>query len=115
MTTYSIPGFNVLLLGESGSGKTYSLRTLVTSGIETFVIFTEPGMRTISDVPCSEGFHWHYIPPAKPDFAAMADSAKKINQAMDLESLTKQKNWNKTKYQQFIEVLTTCNAPRGGR
>jgi hypothetical protein len=106
---YSIPGTNTLLAGESGSGKTYALRTLLDAGIETFILFTEPGMRTLSDVSCEQGLHWHYIPPAKPDFSDMADSARKINQALDLESLTKQKNWNKTKYQQFIEVVTQMN------
>ena len=106
---YSIPGFNTLLVGESGSGKTYSLRTLTQAGIQTFVLFTEPGMRTIADVSCAEGLHFHYIVPAKPAFNVMADSAKKINQALDLEALTKQKNWSKKEYTQFIEVVTFMN------
>lgn len=105
---YSIPGFNTLLVGESGTGKTYSLRTL-TKSIETFVLFTEPGMRTIADIGCDEGMHIHYIPPARPDFDVMADSADRINKALDLEALTKQKNWDKSKYRQFLEVLGACN------
>lgn len=108
---YSIPGFNTLLLGATGTGKTYSLRTLIDAGISPFVVFTEPGMRTLADVACERGLHFKYIAPARPDWADVADSAKKINKAMDLESLTKQKNWNKSKYQQFIEVVTTMNKP----
>jgi len=108
MTEYSIPGFNVLLVGESGAGKTYSLRTLLPD-IQTFIIFTEPGMRTVADIPCEKGLHWHYIPPAKPSFDVMKDSATKINQSIDLEMLTKRKDWSKKEYTQFMEVLQTCN------
>ena len=109
MNTYTIPGFNTLLVGESGSGKTYSIRTLPKAGIQTFILFTEPGMRTIADVPCEKGLHFHYIQPAKPSFNLMADSAKKINDALDLESLTKRKDWSKREYQQFIEVCMFMN------
>ena len=109
MSEYSIPGFNTLLVGESGSGKTYSLRTLVEQDVETFVLFTEPGMRTLADIGCDQGFHFHYVQPARPTFATMADSMQKINRALDLESLTKQKNWSKQEYQQFIEVVTSLN------
>ena len=109
MTQYSIPGFNELIMGATGTGKTHSMRTLIDAGIEVFVLFTEPGMRTLADIPCEDGLHFHYIPPAKPTFDAMAESARKINRASSLEQLTKEKNWEKAKYQQFIEVVTFMN------
>lgn len=108
--TYSIPGTNTLLLGATGSGKTYSLRSLVTSGVQTFVLFTEPGMRTISDIPCTEGLHWRYISPALSSFTDMASTADKVNRSFDLESLTKIKNWDKTKHRQWLEVITSMNS-----
>ena len=64
----SVPGFNVMLCGTTGTGKTHSIRTLVESGIETFVLFTEPGMEVLADLP-PEKLHWHYVAPAAPDFA----------------------------------------------
>ena len=38
-----LQGSGVLLIGTPGSGKTYSLSTLVSAGLETFVISTDPG------------------------------------------------------------------------
>lgn len=109
MPNYTIPGSNTLLVGETGTGKTHSLQTFLQAGIETFIVFTENGMRTLAHVPCEKGLHWHYIPPAKPDWGDIETSAKQINRAVDLEALTKLKNWNKTSYQQFIEVIHTMN------
>lgn len=101
------PGFKTLLLGESGSGKTYSLRTLVDAGLEVFIILTENGMRSINDVTCEQGLHYKYLPPAAPNLSTMKTSASRINQASDLEALTRVKDWDKTKYQQFIQFLST--------
>lgn len=106
MTLYSMPGFNLMLLGGSGTGKTYSIRTFVKTGVTPFIIFTEPGMRTISDVPCPD-LHWHFISPAKPAFSSMMDSAKQVNNSFDFEALTKSKNWSKKEYTQFLEVYVT--------
>lgn len=105
---YTIPGFKVMLLGATGTGKTYSLRTLVGTGITPFVLFTEPGMRTISDLECPK-VHWHYIPPAKPTFESMKSSAEQVNKSFDFESLTKAKNWSKKEYTQFLEVYSVLS------
>ena len=51
-------GFKVLLLGETGSGKTYSLRTLLDAGLEVFVIATEPGLlEVLGDLKKNPKFH----------------------------------------------------------
>jgi hypothetical protein len=99
----SIPGVKVLLLGASGSGKTHSIRTLVEAGLEVFVLFTEPGMEVLADIPASK-LHWHYIPPASPDWAAMIDSANKIN-LLSLKALSDMSDINKGKYKEFLDVL----------
>lgn len=101
----AIPGVKVMLLGESGTGKTHSIRTLVEAGLEVFVVFTEPGMEVLADVP-KEKLHWHYIAPASPDFDDLIASATKIN-TMSFEALTKLPDINKRKYTEFIDLLTT--------
>lgn len=99
-------GFKVLLEGATGTGKTYSLRTLIDAGITPFIIATEPGIEAnLGDIDPSL-CHWHYIAPALPSFEKMLESAKKIN-TMSFEALTKT-TYDKKAYGQFMEVLTTC-------
>lgn len=106
-TPKKLPGINVLLMGASGTGKTHSLRTLVDAGLEVFVLFTEPGMEVLADIP-SDKLHWHYIPPAAPDWADMIDSANKINK-LSLKALSDMSDINKSKYTGFIDVLTSLS------
>lgn len=103
----SVPGFNVMLCGTTGTGKTHSIRTLVEAGIETFVLFTEPGMEVLADLP-PDRLHWHYVAPAAPDFSDMISSAQKIN-TMSFEALTKLPDINKRNYTEFIDVLTSLS------
>ena len=103
----SVPGFNVMLCGTSGAGKTHALRTLLDAGLEVFVLFTEPGMEVLADTP-SDRLHWHYVPPASPDFADMITSAEKIN-TMSIKMLSDLPDINKRKYTEFIDVLTTLS------
>jgi hypothetical protein len=105
-----LPGLNLMLLGPSGSGKTTAIRTWLDADIQPFVLFTEPSFEVIGDdlCPAGRGIHWNYIAPSAPDWADMMDSAKKIN-TLDLKTLSGLSDIKKTKYQQFIEVLTLCN------
>jgi len=96
-----------MLLGASGSGKTYSIRTLLDAGLEVFVLFTEPGMEVLADTDPTR-LHWHYVPPASPDFEAMIDSATKINR-MSLKMLSEMSDINKSKYTEFIQILTSLS------
>ena len=105
--THSIPGANVMLVGATGTGKTFSLRTLVDAGVTPFILFTEPGMRTVSDLGCDK-LHYKYIPPATASWADMQESARKIN-TMGFDQLSKLKDINKSKYGQFMEIYTTMN------
>ena len=104
---YKVPGTNTMLCGATGTGKTHCIRTLVDAGLEVFVLFTEPGMEVLSDIP-PEKLHWKYIAPATPDFADMISSATKIN-TMSFEALTKLPDINKRKYTEFIDVLTALS------
>jgi len=100
----AVPGPKVMLVGGTGSGKTHSIRTLVEAGLEVFVLFTEPGMEVLADIPADK-LHWHYLPPASPDWADMIDSAKKIN-TMSLKVLAGMEDINKRKYAGFLDMLT---------
>lgn len=102
-----LPGVKELLMGPSGSGKTTAIRTLIEAGLEPFCIFTEPGFEVISDVPADK-LHWHYIPPADTPWEDMIGSATKINQ-LSFESLAKLSDINKRSYDQFIDLLKSCN------
>lgn len=102
-----LPGVNVLLMGASGTGKTRSLRTLIDAGIKPFIIFTEPGMEVLGDLP--EGsYEWVYIPPAVVDWSVLATRAKTINNS-SYEAITKMNDPNKRKFTQFLDVLNCCN------
>lgn len=105
--TSTLPGVKEMLCGVSGSGKTHAIRTLVEAGLEVFVLFTEPGMEVLADIP-KEKLHWHYISPASPDFEDMIASATKIN-TMSFEAITKLPDINKRKYHEFIDVLVTLS------
>jgi len=106
-TPHSMPGTKAILLGATGTGKTYAIQTLVDAGITPFVLFTEPGMRTLGDVKCDK-LHYKYIPPSSPSWDALHQSATKIN-SMGMDLLSKLKDINKKEYGQFLEVLTTMN------
>jgi len=103
-TTGQIPGTNTLLLGPTGVGKTYALRTAVAAGLEVFVLSTEPGIAsTLGDIP-SDKLHWKYVAPADTSWEDLIDSAQKINQ-LSFEALAKMSAINKQKYTQWIEVM----------
>lgn len=105
--TYQLPGVKELLVGATGTGKTTAIRTLVEAGLEVFVIFTEPGMEVLADIPADK-LHWKYIPPAAASWDDMLDSAKKIN-TMSFKSLADLSDINKSKYREFWDLLTTLS------
>lgn len=111
--THTLSGTKTLLLGAPGSGKTYSIPTLVEAGLETFVLITDPGGEE-SLIDSMERrkldlakLHWRYIAPASPDWGVLQDMAKKINM-MGYNDLTGLKSGvGKQGYDQFLQVLNT--------
>lgn len=100
-----IPGPKVLLVGGPGSGKTYCIRTLLDAGVKKVaVVFTEPGMETLGDIPADK-LAWHYIRPATASWDTMISQSKKINQ-LSFDALTKLSDMDKRQYTQFIDLYT---------
>lgn len=75
-----IPGVRILLYGDPGTGKTYSLRYLHEIGVTPFIIFTDPhGRQVLGNVPCPK-IHWMYIPPTTGGFAAATQRVKMMTE-----------------------------------
>lgn len=100
-------GFRVLLLGPTGTGKTFSIRTLVEAGLVPFVISTEPGITSVlGDIP-PEKLHWKYIPPAQAGWDVMLSNAQKIH-TMSFKALSSLEQIDRKNYGQFLEVVSAC-------
>lgn len=107
MMTSQLPGVNVLLLGDSGSGKTFSLKTFIDKGITPFCLFTEPGFEVLGDIPADK-LHWKYISPMNESLDSIIQKAEKVA-TMTFESLTKSYDANRNKDNRFLEVVKTLN------
>jgi AAA domain-containing protein len=75
---------SILLMGVPGSGKTHSISTLLESGLEVFVVSTEPhGLEALLDACAPKNglldrLHWSYLAPARPGFNTQVNLAKLI-------------------------------------
>ena len=111
---FTLPGVNVLLMGPSGTGKTYSIGTLVDLGVETFYLSLESGMESLlgywtdngKEIP--ENLHWHKLAAPVANLNEMITNAKNIN-TLNLDSLAKMTDPNKSKHNQFISLLEALN------
>lgn len=100
-----------LLEGPPGTGKTTSIRTAAPHLERGFILTTEPGLeivlrKTIPGIPpIGKNVHWKYLPPARPSWQDLKDSAVKIN-SMTIETLQKQSSGiNKLAYDQFLKMI----------
>lgn len=111
---FTLPGVNCLLMGPSGTGKTYSIGTLVDLGVEVFYLALESGMESLmgywtdrgKEVPSN--LHWHKVASPTASFTDMIANAKNINM-LNLDSLAKMADPNKSKHNQFISLLEALN------
>lgn len=93
-------------MGETGTGKTHAIRTLIEAGITPFCIFTEPGMETLGDLP-KDKFHWAYVSPTVPRWGDIEQMVRYVN-TLSYENLLKTPDPNKTNYRHFFNVLKLC-------
>jgi AAA domain-containing protein len=106
-----LAGVNVLLEGPTGTGKTFSVGTLVDTGVETFYFGLESGIESLiaywtdRGKPVPANLHWHTLSLAIPGgFTSLADAAKQIGE-MTEDSLYKLQDFNRAKNNQFERVL----------
>ena len=110
--THNISAPKVLLMGATGSGKTYSISTLLEAGLEVFVLATEPNaIDSILDacgvrkIPTSK-LHWTYITAAPAGWSALADMAKTVN-LLSYEDIQKLKSGvSKNQTNQVSKLIT---------
>ena len=111
---FTLPGINSLIMGPAGTGKTHSIGTAVDLGIETFYLALESGMESLlgywtdKGKPIPPNLHWHKVAAPAANFSDMIENAKKIN-TLNLDSLAKMVDPNKSKHNQFISLLTALN------
>lgn len=84
----TLVGPKILLMGPSGTGKTYSIGTLVdwaaANGKRVCVLFTENGLETLKgywtdrNLPIPDCLHWHQQLTTSLGLAAMIDGADKV-------------------------------------
>lgn len=109
-----LPGFNVLLMGPAGTGKTHSIGTLVDQGLEVFYLALEPGLEALlgyyfdRGLPIPDNLHWHMLKAPQASFMELLDNAQKIN-TLSLDSLAKMADPNRSKHNRFIELLKALN------
>lgn len=111
---FTLPGVNILLMGPSGTGKTYSIGTLVDLGVEVFYLALESGMESLlgywtdngKEVPSN--LHWHKVSAPTASFTELIANAKNINM-LNLDSLAKMPDPNRSKHNQFISLLEALN------
>lgn len=103
-----IPGPKILLMGDSGTGKTQALSTLIEAGVTPFVIATEQNFLQVAK-PFLNKLHYKYIAPV-PDtsWSNMEDMLKKIN-VLSYENLCKTVDPLKQTHNKILEVVAACN------
>lgn len=111
-----LPRTNTLLMGPVCTGKSYSLRTLLADyhdpagklqhgvGRTVLVVSLEPGFEdSLGDCTCEQGMHVHYIAPLDVDWDTLADLAKRVQAATDIQKII---DPNKRDYTQFLDTYS---------
>lgn len=96
-------GPKILLMGDTGTGKTEAIRALCAEVDEVCALFTEPGFESVlGDIP-TDKLHWHYVSPMAADWDVMIDAIKKVN-TMSVSALTQLQSSDKAKFTEFQEL-----------
>ena len=96
--------------GAAGSGKTYSVSTLIECGLDVFILGCEPRFLESIEAAIKERnlpidkLHWSHVYPATVGWDTLITQVRTIG-SMPYESLSKIKTMTgKDQYQQFVEV-----------
>lgn len=107
-------GFNIILEGPSGTGKTHSLGTLVDIGLEVFVLFLEAGQETLLGYYTDKGreipsnLHIHTLRNRTATFADLKDSARKAN-TLTHKTIQEMIDPYRNKYDSYHHILDCLN------
>lgn len=101
----SDPGPNILLMGESGAGKTYSIKTLIAAGIEVRGIFTEPRYAPLRSISCADGFHLATCFPTSGSWDALSTKAENLT-TKTWEQVLKIPDKDKRDYTGMINLIS---------
>ena len=109
-----LPGPNILLMGPGGTGKTYSIGTLVDEGVEVFFFAFEAGSESLlgywtdRNLPVPKNLHIIPVKSAAASWGEMAQSAGYVTK-LSYKALKSMDDPNKSKYTQFENFLRTFN------
>lgn len=109
----ALVGVNIMLMGPAGVGKTYSIGTLVDTGVEVFVLMLEAGLESLlgywtdKGKPIPPNLHWRTIKSKTSGFGSFFDSMDSVLK-QSAEFLAKQEDKNRGKYDQFLQLISAC-------
>jgi AAA domain len=115
-----LAGVNVLLEGPTGTGKTYSIGTLVDTGVETFYVGLESGIESLigywtdRGLAIPENLHWHTMFLSTGGFSVLADAAKTIGDSTQ-ESLYKMLDYGRGQnnyFEKFLRIMVNFKDQR---
>lgn len=112
--TQPYPGFNIILLGPSGTGKTHSIATLCETGLEVFCLFLEPGLETLIGAfvdrgqPLPSNLHWHYLAPKTQGFDQLRSTAEFIGK-FDQKAIANMADNTRGTNNQVVSMLEVLN------
>jgi len=96
-------------MGDSGTGKSYALRTLVDAGITPFVFATEQNFIQVMKDTLGKTVHYKYVSPQpEQSWMQVLDMAKKVNQ-LSYENLSKVHDPFKQSRNKFLDLIVACN------
>ena len=100
-------GFNALLIGASGAGKTTAIQTLLECDLDVFVVATEPGLlEVLGHLRTNPKFHYVEVPMAPTNWDTMISLAQRINGAR-ADTMANVMDPSKRDYDQFVTFLET--------
>jgi hypothetical protein len=114
-TTEQSRGPNICIMGPAGTGKTYSIGTLVDAGVEVFYVDLETGLEALLGYWKDRGLavpanlHYCRLPAPTFGFSDFINNAKRVLQSPDGESLCKLKDPDKMKHDRYVQLLTIFN------
>lgn len=109
-----INGFNVVLMGASGTGKTHAIGTLVETGLDVFYIPLESGAESLvgywtdKGEPLPPNLHMHALQQPQASFLDIAEAARNTN-TLPHDAVMKMVDKRRNKYDGYLKLLSALN------